>query len=54
MARVSPASPEQLEDLFGTADVPLRVQIYAQRPELALKFLEFGTALHRTGCFPAG
>ena len=45
MARVSPASPEQLEDLFGTADVPLRVQIYAQRPELALKFLEFGTAL---------
>jgi AhpD family alkylhydroperoxidase len=45
MARVSPAPPEQVAALFGDADVPLRVRIYAQRPELAVKFLEFGAAL---------
>ena len=52
MARVSPASPEQLEALFGDADVPLRVQIYAQRPELAVKFLEFGAALRENRLLP--
>ena len=52
MARVSPASPEQLEELFGTTEVPLRVQIYAQRPELAVKFLEFGTTLRENRLLP--
>ena len=52
MARVSPAPPEQVEALFGDADVPLRVQIYAQRPELALKFLEFGRALRENRLLP--
>ena len=52
MARVSPASPEQVEDALRHADVPLRVQIYAQRPELALKFLEFGTALRENRLLP--
>ena len=52
VARVSPASPEQLEELFGTTEVPLRVQIYAQRPELAVKFLEFGTTLRENRLLP--
>ena len=52
MARVSPASPEHVEALFGDADVPLRVRIYAQRPELALKFLEFGAALREHRLLP--
>jgi AhpD family alkylhydroperoxidase len=52
VARVSPAPPEQVEALFGDADVPLRVRIYAQRPELALKFLEFGLALREHRLLP--
>jgi len=44
MARVAPAPFEQYAPLFG-ADAPLRVQIYAQRPEIARKFLEFGRTL---------
>ena len=52
MARVSPAPPEQVAELFGDADVPLRVRIYAQRPELALKFLEFGSALREHRLLP--
>ena len=53
MARVSPAPPEQVAELFGDADVPLRVRIYAQRPELAVKFLEFGSALREHRLLPA-
>jgi AhpD family alkylhydroperoxidase len=52
LARVSPASPEQVAALFGDTEVPLRVQIYAQRPELALKFLEFGTVLRENRLLP--
>jgi AhpD family alkylhydroperoxidase len=41
MARLAPAAPEQFVPLFGE-NAPLRVQIYAQRPPLAVKFLELG------------
>ena len=51
MARVAPAPPEQYVPLFG-ADAPLRVQIYAQRPPLAAKFLEFGKALREERLLP--
>ncbi len=44
MARIAPAPFEQYAPIFG-ADAPLRVQIYAQRPPLAQKFLEFGKTL---------
>ena len=44
MARLTPAPREQYEPLFG-ADAPLRTQIYANRPEIAAKFTEFGQAL---------
>ena len=51
MARVAPAPFEQYAPLFG-ADAPLRVQIYAQRPPLAAKFLEFGRTLREQRLLP--
>ena len=51
MARVAPAPAEQVEPLFGP-DAPLRVRIYAQRPELAVKFLEFGRTLREERLLP--
>jgi alkylhydroperoxidase family enzyme len=52
MARLDPAPPEQYAPRFG-ADAPLRVQIYAQRPELAEEFLAFGAALRDRHTLPA-
>jgi AhpD family alkylhydroperoxidase len=51
LARVSPAPDEQVEPLFG-ADAPLRVRIYAQRPEIAVKYLELGRALREERLLP--
>ena len=51
MARISPAPAEQVAALFGD-DAPLRVRIYAQRPELATKFLEFSRALREERLLP--
>ena len=51
MARVAPAPFEQYAPLFGE-DAPLRVQIYAQRPPLAAKFLEFGKTLREERLLP--
>jgi AhpD family alkylhydroperoxidase len=51
VARVAPAPAEQVEALFGP-DVPLRVRIYAQRPEIAVKFLEFGRTLREERLLP--
>ena len=51
MARISPAPAEQVAALFGD-DAPLRVRIYAQRPELAAKFLEFGRTLREERLLP--
>jgi alkylhydroperoxidase family enzyme len=52
MARVAPAPPEQYAPLFG-ADAPMRVRIYAQRPEIAEKFIEFGQRLRDEHLLPA-
>ena len=51
MARVSPAPDEQVAALFGE-DAPLRVRIYAQRPEIAVKYLELGRALREERLLP--
>ena len=51
MARIHPAPFEQYAPLFGD-DAPLRHQIYAQRPELAEKFIAFGTALREERLLP--
>jgi len=51
LARVSPAPDEQVAALFGD-DAPLRVRIYAQRPELAVKYLDFGRALREERLLP--
>ena len=51
MARVAPAPFDEYAPLFG-ADAPLRVQIYAQRPEIATKFLEFGKTLRTERLLP--
>ncbi|MFZ0973370.1 MAG: carboxymuconolactone decarboxylase family protein [Solirubrobacteraceae bacterium] len=52
MSRVSPAPSEIYEPLFG-AQAPLRVQIYAQRPEIAAKFVEFGQLMRDEHILPA-
>lgn len=44
MSRIPPAPVEQYAPLFGE-DAPLRLQIYAQRPPLAAKFVEYGKTL---------
>lgn len=51
MARVSPAPFDQYAPLFGE-DAPLRVRIYAHRPELAQAFLAFGKALREERVLP--
>ena len=44
MSRLAPAPSEVYAPLFGE-QAPMRVQIYAQRPEIAEKFVEFGQLL---------
>jgi AhpD family alkylhydroperoxidase len=51
MARLHPAPVDQYAPLFGE-DAPVRVQIYAHRPEIATKFLEFGTTLRQERILP--
>jgi len=51
MARIHPAPFDEYAPVFG-ADAPLRVQIYAQRPPLAQKFLEFGKTLRDERLLP--
>src|SRR3990172_7577276 len=51
MARISPAPPEVYAPLFGD-DAHLRVQIYAQRPELAQSFIAFGKTLRHERVLP--
>jgi alkylhydroperoxidase family enzyme len=52
MARLSPATPEQYEPLFGT-EAPLRTRIYAQRPEIAEQFVALGTKMREVHILPA-
>jgi AhpD family alkylhydroperoxidase len=51
MARVAPAPVDRYAPLFG-ADAPVRVQIYAHRPELAKAFLAFGDVLRTERILP--
>ena len=51
LPRIHPAPFEQYAPLFGE-DAPVRVQIYAQRPPLAKKYLEFGQALREERLLP--
>src|SRR5262245_2556994 len=51
MARIHPARFDEYAPIFG-AGAPLRVQIYAQRPPLAQKFLEFGKTLRDERLLP--
>ena len=52
MSRLAPAPAEIYEPLFGP-EAPLRVQIYAQRPEIAAKFVEFGQLMRDEHILPA-
>jgi alkylhydroperoxidase family enzyme len=52
MARLQPAPVDQYAPRFG-ADAPLRVRIYAQRPELAEQFVAFGQFLRDHHVLPA-
>ena len=51
MPRIHPAAPDQYVPLFGE-DAPVRLQIYAQRPPLARKYLELGQALREERLLP--
>jgi AhpD family alkylhydroperoxidase len=51
MPRVAPAPVETFAPLFG-GDAPLRLQVYAQRPELAQAFVAFGVTLRRERVLP--
>ena len=51
MPRIHPAAPDQYVPLFGE-DAPLRLQIYAQRPPLARKYLELGQARREERLLP--
>lgn len=51
MSRLAPASAEIYEPLFG-AQAPLRAQIYAQRPEIAVKFGELGQLMREQHILP--
>jgi AhpD family alkylhydroperoxidase len=51
VSRVRPAPYEQYAPLFGP-DAHPRVQIYAHRPPLAQKYLEFGRALREERLLP--
>jgi alkylhydroperoxidase family enzyme len=52
MSRLAPAPAEVYGPLFGD-QAPMRVQIYAQRPEIASKFVEFGQQLRDHHVLPA-
>jgi AhpD family alkylhydroperoxidase len=52
MARIAPAPYEQYAPLFG-ADAPLRLQIYAQRPEIARAHAAYGEVLRTERLLPA-
>lgn len=52
MARLQPAPAEQYVPLFGE-EAPLRVRIYAQRPELAEQFVAFGQFMREHHILPA-
>jgi alkylhydroperoxidase family enzyme len=52
MARLQPAPADQYAPLFGE-DATLRVQIYAQRPELAQQFVAFGQFMRDHHVLPA-
>ena len=51
MPRIHPAAPDQYVPLFGE-DAPVRLQIYAQRPPLARRYLELGQALREERLLP--
>lgn len=51
MPRIQPAPADVYVPLFG-AEAPLRVQVYANRPELAQAFLAFGKALREHRLLP--
>lgn len=51
MARIAPTPADRYGPLFG-ADAPLRVQIYAHRPEFAAAHLEFGRLLRERSLLP--
>jgi alkylhydroperoxidase family enzyme len=52
MARVTPTPEAVYAPLFGE-QAPLRVQIYAQRPEIAKAFVEFGQVMRDHHVLPA-
>ncbi len=52
MPRISPSPADVYAPLFGE-QAPTRVQIYAQRPEIAAKFVEFGQVLRDHHLLPA-
>ena len=52
MARLEPAAPEVYEPLFGK-DASFRTRIYAQSPEIAEKFVEFGQRMRDVHSLPA-
>ncbi len=52
MSRLAPAPTEVYAPLFGE-QAPMRVQIYAQRPEIAARFVEFGQLLRDDHILPA-
>src|SRR3954466_1983182 len=51
MARIHPAPAEQYVPLFGE-DAEVRLRIYAHRPPIALKMLEFGATLRQERILP--
>jgi AhpD family alkylhydroperoxidase len=51
MARIHPAPVEQYAPVFGE-DADARLQIYAHRPPIALKMLEFGATLRQERILP--
>jgi alkylhydroperoxidase family enzyme len=51
MSRISPTTPARYAPIFG-ADAPLRLQIYAQAPEIAKAFIEFGERMREAAILP--
>jgi AhpD family alkylhydroperoxidase len=52
MSRIPPAPPEQYVPLFGEHP-PLRQQIYAWNPRVAVPWVEFSTRFHAVSDLPA-
>ncbi len=52
MSRIPPAPREQYEPLFGTHP-PLRQQIYAWNPRIAVPWVEFSARFHAASDLPA-